>query len=139
MAELSSLEKYTQGIPLNEELAAMRAGAEPVKAEAGPSPAAQDDKPEWGARSADDELTRTERLDLKELRVSRGWAVLLRLQEKTLQAHRRGAINVSMGDPLGNSAAVSSAWAYVKAYQRAQQELPLVVDLELKQLDEGTK
>jgi hypothetical protein len=144
MAELSPLEKYNQGIPLNEELAEMRAGVEKVNAEADSSAALRNDNQKSGwmgtdERDADAELTRTERLDLKELRVSRGWAVLMRLQEKTLHAHRRGAIHVSMGEPLGNAATVANAWAYVKAYQRAQQELPLVVDLELKQLSEGTK
>jgi len=133
----SALEKFHQGTPLNEELAEIQrsaAGASPG------SPVLHREAVEDGAKhDAERELTRVERLHLKELRQADGWVVLQRLLERTLFLHRKSVISMSQSDPLGNAEKIAQQWAYLNALRAAAQQVTALVDAEVKALDEESK
>lgn len=137
MAELSNFEKFSRGIPLTPELASLRGtgdfNEEPEVdfAQAVASANDPDHSP--------DELTRAELLDLKELRMSRGWAVIQKLQQISLRAHEQSAISLSKTRPLENKENIAIAWTMVTMLARAKLELSVVVDEELKKLIAETK
>jgi hypothetical protein len=131
VAELTAHEKFLQGVPLNEELAAVREGKEPQTTAAARNAAAQ-------RRAHDDDdrgLTRAERLDLKEFREMPGWELFLRIADKCVRLHQKRAISLSQDDPLVNRDAIASAWAYVKILRRAVAELEAIVNAEVEQLE----
>lgn len=119
---------FLHGTPLSEEHAAVRDGSSPNKGHAKPK------KPE--IENASRELTNDERAALRELRLSDGWPVLLRLQEKIVQMHRAGAISKSQIDPLGNSDEIAREWAYVGMFRRACRELTTLVSAEVEREEE---
>ncbi len=135
MADASNLinfERFLKGEPLSEELAKLRmgdAGEEPEPDFARVVAAANEPERQ------EDELTRAELLDLKELRVSKGWQVLERMQQISLRAHTKSAINLSRTAPLENQVQIANAWAYIMALERAKKELGYMVDAGLKRLD----
>lgn len=125
-------ESYLNGTPLNEELAAVQAGKVNLTENRDPVT-----KPQTGAiEDPERQLSRTERLDLRELRQSDGWPVLMRILQKRVQTLRKAAITVSQNDPLGNSAEISKTWAYVGMYARAKTEIESLLEEELKALRE---
>jgi hypothetical protein len=128
MADLTAHEKFLQGIPLTDELAAVRGGREeqPKPSSAAPRKAHDD---------LDRELTRAQRLDLKEMVEMPGWELFLRLGEKAVRLHKNYAISKSQDDPLANRDEIAEAWAYLKLFQRAVQELGTVVSVEIAELE----
>jgi len=122
-------EKFLRGEPLTPELAAVRDGRD---AETKPRPAPAE------RRAYDDperELTRPERLDLKEFWEMPGQKLYLRIAQKAIHFHQKRAITLSEDDPLTNRDEVANAWAYVKILRRAVAELEVVVKAELAELE----
>ena len=126
---LTNHEKYMAGIPLNEELAALKAGDEGQSAESAPVP-----EP---ISTGNVRLTRTDRVALKELRQSDGWGALQKLLKITVQKYRDAAILVSEQDP--DAKEVVEAWQSIAIVKRLYSEVELAVDAEVKQLDGETK
>jgi hypothetical protein len=136
MPELSPYEKFAQNMPLNEELAALKEGRDPVEfaQAAGRNAVAAAENPEDG-----DELlrplTRGEQVDLKELRLSRGWPILLRLLEKSFHRLERSAITASIGDPLQRDPETGKRWVERNMFELAKNALPKLVKREIDELD----
>lgn len=129
---LGRYQSYLSGEPLNDELAAIRQGK--VVLMENRDPVAH---PQTGAiEDAERPLSRAERLELKEMRLSDGWPVLMRLLQKRFQTLRKAAINMSQNDPLGNAGEIGKSWAYVTLYQRAKIDMETLLDEELKALME---
>ena len=128
MPELTAHEKFLQGIPLTDELAALRDGRDEQPK---PSPAAQ--KKAHG--DLDRELTRAQRLDLKEMAEMPGWELFLLLGQKAVRLHQNYAISKSQDDPLANRDEIAAAWAYLKLFQRAVLELGTIVNAEIAELE----
>jgi hypothetical protein len=128
MPELTAHEKFLQGIPLTDELAAVREGR---GEQAKPSPAA----PRRAQGDPDRELTRGERLELKEMVEMPGWELFRRLGEKAVRFHEKCAIAKSQNDPLANRDEIAAEWAYLKLFQRAMMELQTMVSVEIAELE----
>ena len=128
-SELTPLEKYLAGVPLNPELAALKDGR---TEEPG---AAQETLRRAPVEEPDRELTTAERMDLREMRILPGWPILARLLEKTCRIHEKAAIILAQGDPLKDRDAIAEAFGYAKMYRRAKGELELMVDAELAELE----
>jgi hypothetical protein len=129
MADPTAHEKYLRGEPLTADLAALKEGREP-QATKRPAPAER--------RAYDDperELTRPERLDLKEFWEMPGQKLYLRIAEKVIYFHQKRAIALSQDDPLTNRDEVVNAWAYVKILRRVVAELDVIVNAELAGLE----
>lgn len=123
-------EKYLRGEPLTPELAAVRDGRDPGETKPRPAPAER--------RSYDDierELSRPERLDLKEFWEMPGQKLYLRIAEKAIHLHQKRAISLSQDDPLANRDEVANAWAYVKMFRRVVAELQVIVNGEVAELE----
>lgn len=128
---LGRYESYLNGKPLNDELAAVQQG-KVVLMENRATVA----NPQTGViEDPERELSRAERLDLRELRQSDGWPILMRLLQKRYQALRKAAINMSQNDPLGN-AEIGKSWAYVVMFQRAKIDIEALLEEEMKVLRE---
>lgn len=126
----SMFERYSRGVPLNEELAALRDGAGQQPTQAAPGRTRLD-----LVEDVERELERSERLALKEMVMSPGWTVLRRLLEKSFHRQKKGAISVSQDDPLGNAQKIAEVWAYVKALDRVKHEIPVMVQAEIDEMD----
>ena len=123
-------EKFLAGQPLTSELAAIREGRDPETTRPRPAPAER--------RAYDDperELSRPERLDLKEFWEMPGQKLYLRIAEKAIHLHQKRAISLSQDDPLSNRDEVVNAWEYVKMFRRVVAELELIVNGELAELE----
>ena len=134
MANLTDHEKYLAGEPLNDELRDLRDGKTPeplAPVLPWPIPEPMED--------AERELTLTERLALKELRASDGWNVQMRLLEKCILSHRNSVISMSQRDPLTNKDAIANQWAYLNALKSAKQAIEVLVDAEVKAVDEDAR
>ena len=130
MDQLTAHEKFLLGKPLTPELAALREGRDPVETKSRPAPVER--------RAYDDlerELSRPERLDLKEFWEMPGQKLYLRMAEKAIHLHQKRAISLSQDDPLTNRDEVANAWAYVKIYRRLVAELEAIVNTELAELE----
>jgi hypothetical protein len=127
MSELTAHEKFLMGIPLTDELAAVRDGREEQ-----PKAATSPRRPQ---NDLDRELTRAQRLELKEMVEMPGWELFLQLAEKATRAHQKYAIAKSQDDPLANKDQIAAEWAYVKLFQRAVLELGLIVTTEIAELE----
>lgn len=114
--ERTAFERYMHGEPLNDELAALRAG-EPDRLPT----AAQASRPP--ILNADRGLTMTERAHLRELRAHEGWPVLLRLAQKVFTLRQQSVISMSQADPLENSAAIGRQWAQLVMYRQGVADL----------------
>ena len=129
--DLSSYEKYLNGEPLNDELAAIRQGKvslieQPVEKEKAQKVSAIDEPMR--------ELSRPERLDLRELRQSDGWPVLMRLLQKRFHVLEKAAITISQSDPLRNAQEVAERWAYLLMYKQVNFDIATMLDEELAKL-----
>ena len=131
MNERTNFEKYLAGVPLNDELAAIRDGR---AADVEPPIFPWQSKPA-AAGDDDRELTRDERELLKEAKTNGMFTTLVRLQRKALKIHIRSATMESETDPLKTPTDVVNAWAYVKMYRRANMELEMLVDAEIAKLE----
>ena len=127
------LEKFLNREPLNDELAAIREGkislvetpVEPVAA------------PRVGViEEPNRELTRPERLELRELRQSEGWPLLMRLLLKRFLALEKAAITVSKSNPLANAEGIAQKWHYVGVYKQVASDMELLLEEELAKLKE---
>lgn len=128
MSELTAHEKYLQGIPLTDELAAVREGRDER-----PKPSATAPRRAYG--DPDRDLTRAERLDLKEMAEMPGWQLFMQLAEKAARLHQKHAISKSQDDPLDNKDEIAAAWAYVNLFKRAVLELGTIVSAEIAELE----
>lgn len=136
MSEMTAHEKYAMGIPLNDELAALKDGRDPIKLQESPFPAAgRDVASEVGLEEVERDLTRSERVELKELRLSRGWPILLRLLEKSSLRLKKSAITASEGDPLGRDPKTGERWMERNMFELARNALPKLVQREMEALD----
>ncbi len=129
MIELTPHEKFLAGVPLTDELAAVRDGREPETPKR-PAPMER--------RAYDDPertLSRPERLDLKEFWEMPGQKLYLRIAEKAIHFHQKRAISLSQDDPLSNRDKVAIAWACVNMFRRAIAEMELMVNGELAELE----
>jgi hypothetical protein len=131
MVEKSLYEKYLAGEPVNEELAELKNNLTQNRAQ----PANSAEKQE--SRQIDGELTRSERVALKELRMAPGWAILQRLLEKIAKVQEQSAIVLSKNDPLGRSTEIANEWAYLQMMNRARITINYAVDAEIALLGEG--
>ena len=124
----TNLEKYLAGVPLTEELAALRDGR----------PEEMETPVLWrhqaSADDADRELTRDERELLREAKANGTFTTLMRLQRKALKIHIQSATMESENDPLKTPQDVANAWGYVKMFRRAIAELAMLVDAEIAKL-----
>jgi hypothetical protein len=123
-------EKFMAGVPLTDELAAVRDGRDQPEPKPRPAPVER--------RAYDDperELSRPERLDLKEFWEMPGQKLYSRIAEKAIHLHQNRAINLSQEDPLKNRDQIANAWAYVKMFRRAIAEMELIVSGELAELE----
>lgn len=134
--EQTPFEKYLAGEPLNEELAALQRGAE--RAAVNPFPPS----PSYALAVNGDperELTNTERLDLKEMRLSPGWPVMQRLFQKLFAIHHKSAITLSQYSPLENRDKIAEEWAYVVMYRRAIDEFNKLAATEVAELEKEAR
>jgi hypothetical protein len=129
-AALGRFEKYLQHDPLNEELAAVQRGELPPvqDAELPQQAEAAVQRPE-ALRGA---LTRAERVALRELRQSEGYAILQELLRKRFQQIEKGAITISKVDPLQNKDEIAKQWVYLGAFAQAMLEIDALMAAELK-------
>ena len=128
---LTDHEKYLAGEPLNDELRDLRDGKTPeplAPVLPWPIPEPMED--------AERDLTRTERLALKELRASDGWPAMMRLLEMTVLLHRKSVITFSERDPLNHKDEIANQWAYLNSLRSAKQAIQALVDAEVKKADE---
>jgi hypothetical protein len=129
--ELTAHEKFLSGKPLTPELAAIREGRDPE-----PAPKT---RPVVGERRAFDdperELSRPERLDLKEFWEMPGQKLYLRIAEKAIHLHQKRAISLSQDDPLTKRDEIAIAWAYVNTYRKVIRDLEVLVMRELELLE----
>ena len=134
MAEMTPHEKYMAGEPLNDELAALRDGREKGFYE---QPAIPQNLRVITGGDVGRDLTKAERMALRDTRNGPGWPVLVRLLEKTSHIQEKSAIASSQTDPLGNKEAIANNWAYKAMFDRAQIELQMLVEAEVKQLEDS--
>lgn len=130
MPELTPHERYLRGDALTPELEAMRDGREPVA----------EQKPAAARNVADPlerDLTRAERLDLKEWMEMPGWELFLRLMEKANGLHQKRAITYSQIDPLSNQAAIANSWAYASMFRKATAEMVEAVKTQVQELEKS--
>jgi hypothetical protein len=130
MPDLTAHEKFLRGEPLTPELAALRDGRDPETTRPRPAPAER--------RAHDDperDLSRAERLDLKEFWEMPGQKLYLFFAEKAIHFHQKRAITLSQEDPLTKRDEVAVAWAYVKIFRRVVAELEVAVNMELAELE----
>ena len=137
----SEFERFTRGRPINDEMAALRDDPNFVaKAMAVVGAVAQ---VEYAApvpvEDVDRELERSEKLALKELRMSPGWPVLERLLEKAVHAHRKYVISMSEHDPLANRDLIANQWAYLNSLKAAKNSVIMRVNSIVQALDEEAK
>ena len=81
------------------------------------------------------ELSRTERLDLKEWKEMPGWELFQRLTERTLLSYQKRAISLSQDDPLFNRDEIVNAWAYCTIARKLAAEIENMVNAEVAQLE----
>lgn len=127
-AELTPHEKFLRGDALTPELQALREGREGA-AEQAAAPTKNVADP------LERELTRAERLDLKEWMEMPGWELFLRLMEKANGLHQKRAITYSQLDPLSNQAAIANNWAYAGMFRKATTEMVDKVKAEVEELE----
>jgi hypothetical protein len=129
----SNFEKYLAGEPLTPELAALKAGRLPdifgIFTQS-PAPAAAEVK----ALDLERDLTRDERIALRELRLAPGWPVLQKLFERATIQHTKAATALSQEQPLG--AEISQIWLTVKLRRQVIAELNLAVAVEMQAIEE---
>lgn len=128
-----NFDKYLRGEPVNEELAALKAGKlvefEPFQI-GGAGQQNQSTEPRKG------EITRADRVALKELVAQPGWSVLHRLMENATLIHQESATLLSQKDPLANAQEIAQAWAYVNLHRQVSAELEALVVFEIRKLEE---
>jgi hypothetical protein len=138
MGTLSNHEKYLAGEPLNDELAAIKAGQVPdFGIGLAGLIAAKADEP--SLMNPDRELSRDERIALREVRFGPGWPVLQRLLEKSTIAHTKMAIALSQENPLGSGAELNQMWLTVKLWKQTITELNYAVAVEMQAIEEDMK
>jgi hypothetical protein len=130
----SNLEKYLKGEPINEELAALKEGRLPETEPFRLPGHDQVGNQSTGAQNAP--ISRADRVNLKEMLMHPGWPVLHRLLEKATLRQQESATLLSQNNPLANAQPIAEAWAYVAIYKRAHEDLDLLVEMEIKALDE---
>lgn len=127
---LTAFERYIDRVPLNEELADIRAGkqdiAEPVLAESTNAVTAEVTE---RAGLQDWKPTRKQLVELSETFNSEGWKVFRTLMKKRLEILRETAITLSQIDPLRNKELISEEWAYHAIHRKVMDEMePIVMD-----------
>lgn len=133
---LSRYSDFLTGKPLNDELAAVQLGDVHFTEET------TTDFVTGTAKSVqvrENELTRAERVELREFRQSGGWSLAMQLLEKRFQNLHKRAISMGEDDPLEKRDALAKEWAYVMMYRRAMIEFQMLIDAELKALWETEK
>jgi hypothetical protein len=131
----TNFEKYLAGEPLNDELAALRAGRLPefelqenaiLAQSVGSEPLEDDEKP----------LTREECVALREMRTSAGWPVMQKLIRRTTIAHKKAAMLISEQDPLGAGRELANAWLEVKVWKQLTAQLNWLIVIAIESLEE---
>jgi hypothetical protein len=131
----TNYEKYLAGEPLNEELAALKAGRMPEfeMREA----AALNQVPGTESREDDERpLTREECVALRELRTSAGWPVMQKLIRRTTIAHKNAAMLLSEQDPLGAGRELANAWLEVKVWKQLAAQLTWLIVIAIESLED---
>jgi hypothetical protein len=131
----TNYEKYLAGEPLNEELAALKAGRLPEfeMREHAAFVQSPDSEPH-----ADDEkaLTREECVALRELRLSAAWPVLQKLIRRTTTGHKNAAVLLSEQDPLGAGRDLANAWLEVKVWKQLTAQLTWLIVIAIESLED---
>ena len=131
----TNFEKYLAGEPLNEELAALKAGRLPefelrenasLTQAAGSESFGDDEKP----------LTRDECVALREMRTSAGWPVMQKLIRKTIFAQKKAAMLISEQDPLGAGRELANAWLEVKVWKQLTAQLTWLIVIAIESLED---
>lgn len=127
-----AFETYLAGVPLNEDLAALRDGRSlPEPAVESPGWKAQEPT-EWELEKP---LTRGDLADLREFRNHPGFALFIRLQKLALRKHEQQAILKSKQAPLLQKDEVAQEWALLSMYERALKEQTALIDAMIAELE----
>jgi hypothetical protein len=132
MMESSNFEKYLAGVPLNPELAALKAGRLPefgMLMQQGATIA----EPR-AATDPERELTREEKIALREMRLSAGWPVLQKLLEKSTITHAKAATALSQEHPM--SGEIGQVWLAVRTWKQVVNELNWSVAVQVQAIEE---
>lgn len=125
MPDAGTLEQYLKGEPLNEELAALKKGEEPLDADSRTSVSAPSP---FDARPLDND----DREHLRRWRYEAGWPLMLRLLDNDTQRLENLAKAASLDNPLGNREEIAAQWAYVAMLRRVRERLVWLVDQEIE-------
>jgi hypothetical protein len=129
------LEDFQKGIPLNDEMARLKAGVFEQPAPETPLPF------RLGGDVFDDldrPLDEAERELLARLTREPGWQILERLIERTCAKLERKAIIVSQTDPLRNAEEIAAGWAYFSMWKRVRGEMKALIEGETAKLKQGS-
>lgn len=130
----TNFEKYLAGEPLNEELAALKAGRLPefeirenlFQPAVSTEPLGDDEKP----------LTREECVALREMRTSAGWPVMQKLIRRATIAHKKAAMLLSEQDPLSAGRELQNAWLEVKVWKQLTAQLTWLIVTAIESLED---
>ena len=123
---MNQFEKYLKGVPLNEELAALKNGEmEQVHIHRAVEQSRVDHR----------ELDDLDREHLRRLRVEPGWPIFLNLIDKDIKTQEDMVKDSSMDNPLGNRERIAEDWAYVAIMKRVRNRAVSLIDAEVKKLE----
>jgi hypothetical protein len=125
----TDLEKYLQGRPINDDMAALMAGRDPAleleQEQAQASPAAGPDRRP---------ITDDDREELRRWKLEPGWQIFRRLVDQWIDRQEAHVRQTSLADPLENREAVANGWAYIAMQRRALAAMEALIQRELEQL-----
>jgi hypothetical protein len=126
-------ERFISHEPLTPELDEAMRGTAPVEPEE--RRATRTDR-----KNPDRELLQEERQALHRLVAKRdpGWEVVLRIEERLLNAFRRSAMVLSEQNPLRNQESVATAWANVGLLKDLRKTRDRIIEEELATLENRT-
>lgn len=128
--ELNQFERYLQGLPLNEENAALMEGRDPaleLKSET------------FTFKDSKEELTAEDRLWLRRLVFEPGFAILLRLLDSAVRRREESATLFSSQDPLNNGDKIAKEWAYVACFKTVLADIRRLLDTQVRETEEIQK
>lgn len=125
---MSDLERYLQGKPLNDDLAALMEGRDLEEF------FDQDQARPAAGRGAKRPLTDDDREELRRWRLQPGWQILHRLLDAWIDRQETQIKELSLNDPLGNQAEVAKGWAYVAMQRRVLHAMEAIIQQEVDKL-----
>jgi hypothetical protein len=129
--KLGTLEDYLKGIPLNEDLAALKRGEDPYESTV---EAVQAAASTFASAITSLTITDDDREHLRRLILEPGWRVMIGLLDNEITHQEDTAKAASMNDPLGNRDQVANYWAYVAMLRQARTLVMQLVENEVAKL-----